>query len=135
MPSFFVPNEARIEVNGYVLFFCVAVSALTGILFGLAPALQSSRPDLVEALKDDSRSSGASAGGRTRALLVVAEVALSVVLLVGAGLTIRSFIALQQVDLGFQSRAGDECWACLCLPNDTRPGSSATVSLRSCLSG
>ena len=85
MPSFFVPNEARIEVNRYVLFFCVAVSALTGILFGLAPALQSSRPDLVAALKDDARSSGASVGGRTRALLVVVEVALSVVLLVSAG--------------------------------------------------
>src|SRR5262245_2423598 len=102
MPSFFVPNESRIEVNAYVLIFCVAVSALTGILFGLAPALQSSRPDLVGALKDDSRGSGASAGGRTRALLVVVEVALSVVLLVGAALTIRSFIALQQVDLGFR---------------------------------
>src|SRR6266498_5719424 len=102
MPSFFVPNEARIEVNRYVLFFCVTVSALTGILFGLAPALQSSRPDLVAALKDDARSSGASAGGRTRAALVVIEVALSVVLLVGAGLTIRSFVALQQVDLGFR---------------------------------
>jgi len=102
MPTFYVPNESRIEVNGYVLFFCVAVSALTGILFGLAPALQSSRPDLVVALKDDARSSGASVGGRTRALLVVVEVALSVVLLVGAALTIRSFIALQQVDLGFR---------------------------------
>ena len=102
MPGFYVPNEARIEVNSYVLFFCVIVSALTGILFGLAPALQVSRPDLVEALKDESRGSTASAGGRTRAFLVVAEVALSVVLLVSAGLTIRSFIAVQQVDPGFR---------------------------------
>jgi predicted permease len=102
MPSFFVPNEARIEVNSYVLYFSVAVSALTGVLFGLAPALQSSRPDLVTALKDDARSSGSSAGGRTRALLVVVEVTLSVVLLVSAALTIRSFMALQQVDLGFR---------------------------------
>jgi putative ABC transport system permease protein len=102
MPSFFVPNEARIEVNSYVLFFCVLVSALTGILFGLAPALQSSRPNLVATLKDDARSSGSSAGGRIRALLVVVEVALSVVLLVSAALTIRSFIALQQIDLGFR---------------------------------
>src|SRR5256886_14324656 len=84
--------------------FCVIISAFTGILFGLIPALQSSRPDLVEALKDEARSGSASAGKRTRALLVVAEVALSVVLLVSAGLTIRSFIALQQVDLGFQPR-------------------------------
>jgi putative ABC transport system permease protein len=102
MPSFFVPNEARIEVNRYVLSFCVMVSSLTGILFGLAPALQASRPNLVETLKDDSRSSSSSAGERTRALLVVVEVALSVVLLVSAALTIRSFIALQQVELGFR---------------------------------
>src|SRR5207302_2985489 len=102
MPSFYVPNEARIEINGYVLCFCVAVSMLTGILFGLAPALQLSRPNLVEALKDETRGSGASAGARTRASLVVAEVALSVVLLVSAGLTVRSFVALQHVELGFR---------------------------------
>src|SRR5207253_1176956 len=53
MPSFNVPNEARIEINVYVLMFCVIISAFTGILFGLIPALQSSRPDLVEALKDE----------------------------------------------------------------------------------
>ncbi|HKS36267.1 MAG TPA: ABC transporter permease, partial [Verrucomicrobiae bacterium] len=104
MPDFFVPNEARITINGYVLLFSLIVSVLTGILFGLAPALHSSRPDLTDALKDAGRGSGASVhGGRTRALLVVAEVALAVVLLVSAGLTIRSFIALQQVDLGFQT--------------------------------
>src|SRR5262245_29761535 len=103
MPNFLVPNEARIEVNHYVMYFCVAVSVLTGILFGLAPALQLSRTDLVTALKDDARASAGSGGGRTRALLVIVEVALSIVLLVSAALTIRSFIALQQVDLGFRS--------------------------------
>ena len=102
MPGFYVPNEARIEINGCVLCFCLAVSMLTGILFGLAPALQLSRPNLVEALKDETRGSGASAGARTRASLVVAEVALSLVLLVSAGLTVRSFIALQHVQLGFR---------------------------------
>ena len=104
MPDFYVPNEARITVNGWVLLFCVLVSVLTGIVFGLAPALHSSRPDLTEALKDTGRGSGAAAqGARTRGLLVVAEVALAVVLLVSAGLTARSFIALQRVDLGFQA--------------------------------
>ena len=104
MPDFYVPNEARITVNGYVLLFCMIVSVLTGIIFGLAPALHSSRPDLTDALKDAGRGSSASAqGGRTRALLVVAEVVLSMVLLVSAILTIRSFIALQQVNLGFQT--------------------------------
>ena len=102
MPSNFVPNESRIEVNILVLFFCVGVSLLTGILFGLAPALQSSRQNLVEALKDEGRGSTASAGGKTRASLVIVEVALAVVLLVSASLTIRSFIALQKVELGFQ---------------------------------
>src|SRR6185312_8088035 len=57
MPAFYVPNEARISVNRYVLFFCVIVSMLIGILFGLAPALQFSRPNLVDALKDESRGS------------------------------------------------------------------------------
>jgi predicted permease len=104
MPDFYVPNEARITVNGYVLAFSVAVSILTGILFGLAPALQCSRLDLVEALKDGGKGAGmSSAGGRTRSLLVVVEVALSVVLLVGAGLTVRGFIGLQSTDVGFQT--------------------------------
>jgi putative ABC transport system permease protein len=102
MPSNFVPNEARIEVNGRVLFFCLGVSVLTGILFGLMPALQSARQNLVESLKDEGRGSSAAAGGRTRAALVVAEVALAVVLLVSASLTLRSFVALQKVELGFQ---------------------------------
>ena len=102
LPAGNIPNEARIEINGYVLFFSILVSVLTGIIFGLAPALQSSRPNLVEALKDQARNSGASAGGRTRASLVVVEVALSVVLLVSAGLTVRSFIALQNIELGFR---------------------------------
>ena len=101
IPGGDIPNEARIEINRDVLFFSMCVAVLTGIVFGLAPALQSSRPNLVELIKDQGRSSGAAAGGRTRSSLVVIEVALSVVLLVSAGLTIRSFLALQQVPLGF----------------------------------
>jgi putative ABC transport system permease protein len=68
----------------------------------LAPALQSSRQNLADALKDEGRGATASAGGKTRASLVIAEVALAVVLLVSATLTVRSFIALQKVELGFQ---------------------------------
>jgi putative ABC transport system permease protein len=104
MPESLVPNEARIAINGYVLLFCVVVSMLTGVLFGLAPALQSSRPDLTAALKDTASGSGTAAqSGRIRGSLVVVEVALAVVLLVSAGLTIRSFIALHLVDPGFQA--------------------------------
>jgi putative ABC transport system permease protein len=102
MPDFYVPNEARITVNSYVLLFSAGISVLTGILFGLAPALKCSRPDLVDALKDAGRTSGSGAGGRTRSALVVAEIALSVVLLMGASLTIRGFLQLQSVNLGFQ---------------------------------
>ncbi len=102
MPGFFVPSEARIEINGHALIFCLVVSVLTGIVFGLAPALHSARANLSDALKEDSRGSVAAGGGKTRSLLVVVEVALAVVLLAVAGLTIRSFLALQTVKLGFR---------------------------------
>ena len=59
MPEFYVPNEARITLNGYVLAFSAGVSILTGIVFGLAPALQCSRLDLVETLKDGGKGGGA----------------------------------------------------------------------------
>lgn len=102
IPAGSIPGESRIEINGYVLIFSIIISVTIGILFGLAPALQSSRPSLVNSLKDQSSGSGASAGGQTRAALVIAEVALSMVLLVSAGLTVRSFIAMRQVELGFR---------------------------------
>ncbi|MGA3201616.1 MAG: ABC transporter permease [Bryobacteraceae bacterium] len=102
MPDFYVPNEARITVNAYVLVFSAAVSIATGVLFGLIPALQCSRLDLVEDLKGTGKGSGdSSGGGKTRGALVIVEVALSVVLLVGASLTIRGFVDLQRVELGF----------------------------------
>jgi predicted permease len=103
MPEFYVPNESRVTINQPVLLFSLAVSLLTGIVFGLAPALQTSRPDLADSLKAGRSTSGASHGGRIRNLLVVAEVALSVVLLVSAGLTIRTFVALQNQDDGINA--------------------------------
>jgi putative ABC transport system permease protein len=104
MPEFYVPNEARVSINTPVLLFSVAASVVTGILFGLVPAIQHSRPDLVDALKT-IRSAGAGLrGSHTRNLLVVTEVALAVVLLVGAGLTARTFLVLQQTDVGMQAR-------------------------------
>jgi putative ABC transport system permease protein len=103
MPENYVPNEARIEMNWYVLAFSAGISVVTGIVFGLAPALRCSRPDLVDALKDTGRSLSASGGGRTRQALVVAEIALSVVLLMGASLTVRGFLNLQTIDPGFHT--------------------------------
>jgi predicted permease len=103
MPSDNVPNEARITVNVYVLVFSLATSVLTGILFGLAPAIRCSRPNLAEALKDGGRGSvGSVRGQTTRRWLVITEVALSVILLAGASLAIRSFAHLLFTDPGFQ---------------------------------
>jgi putative ABC transport system permease protein len=103
MPEFYIPNEARIGTNGYVLAFSFAVSILTGVLFGLAPAIQCSTPNLTDTLKDGSRGSGGSLlGRRIRGALVAAEVTLSVVLLAGAGLAVRSFTDLMRIDPGFQ---------------------------------
>ncbi len=101
MPTFYIPNEARITVNVWVLAFSVGVSLLTGILFGMIPAFRASRPDLVESLKAGGRGLD-TGGGAMRSALAVAEIALSVVLLIGAGLAIRGFVKLQTTDLGFQ---------------------------------
>jgi predicted permease len=103
MPEFYVPNEARVAINTPVLLFSVVLAVLTGIVFGLAPALQQSRPDVVEALKAGRGSGEGTHGGRLRNLLVVVEVALAVVLLASAALMVRTFIALQRVDVGLRA--------------------------------
>ena len=101
MPDFFIPNEARIELNGLALLFCTLVSLASGVLFGLMPALHTSRPDLTTTLKEEARGSSGGRRELTRGLLVVGEVAVSVVLLVSAAMTVRTFLGLQRVDLGF----------------------------------
>jgi putative ABC transport system permease protein len=97
-----LPRAGEVAVDMRALGFTFVVSLLTGIIFGLAPALQASRPDLNEMLKDGVRGATGSAGHRRmRSLLVVSEIALSLALLVGAGLLMRSFLKLQAVDPGF----------------------------------
>jgi putative ABC transport system permease protein len=95
-------RESGVRIDANVAWFTFALTFLTGLLFGLAPALKSSKPDLNESLKDGGR--GATTGAGLRSALVVSEIALSLVLLVGAGLMIRSFLRLQSVDSGFDPR-------------------------------
>jgi putative ABC transport system permease protein len=102
IPVTTLPAEADIQLDGRVLLFALALSILTGLLFGLAPALQVTRPDLSGAMKEGGR--GATSGRQwLRGGLVAAEVTIAFVLLAGAGLLIRSFFDLQNVDLGFDS--------------------------------
>jgi putative ABC transport system permease protein len=100
-----VPRLRDVSLDRYVLFFTLAVSALTGILFGLAPALHASRPDPGNMLKESGRGLSQSGRNRMRSALIVSEVALSLMLLVGAGLLINSFWRLLQTDAGFDPRS------------------------------
>ncbi len=104
VPPDTIPDESEIAINLPVLAFTVAVSALTAVLFGLAPALHAARRDVANPLRESGR--GLSGGGVRQALLrnglVVVEVALSLVLLAGAGLMIRTVIALGNVEIGLR---------------------------------
>lgn len=98
-----LPRLGDIRLDGIVLLFTIGISILTAVIFGLVPALQSARTDLHDTLKEGGRSSTESVrGGRIRRVLVFAEVALSVVLLISSGLLVRSFLRLQQVSPGFE---------------------------------
>jgi putative ABC transport system permease protein len=97
-----VPRLAESSLDARVFLFTLAVSALTGVIFGLVPALQASKTDLAESLKEGGRGGSAGAArSRMRAALVVSEVALSLMLLVGAGLLIKSFRQLVTTDPGY----------------------------------
>ena len=101
IPDGAIPREAEISLKLPVLLFSLGVAAFTALLFGLAPALQTANKDIVEPLKDAGKGvTGGFRRGKLRNALVIVEVALSLVLLAGAGLLMRSFIALQTVDLG-----------------------------------
>ena len=101
-PPVGLPRIGEIAVDGAVLVFSLGVSILTAVLVGLAPAVRGSAPDLVHALKEGTHGAGDGSGrSRLRATLVTAEVALTLVLLVGAGLLIRSFWRLSRLDPGF----------------------------------
>lgn len=100
----FVPRYREIGINGKLLAFTFLVSLVASLIFGLVPALQASHPDLNEALKEGGgKTTGGVGNRRLRGLLIVSEVALALILLVGASLMVKSFIRLQQVDPGFDA--------------------------------
>ncbi|HKY43755.1 MAG TPA: ABC transporter permease, partial [Pyrinomonadaceae bacterium] len=98
-----MPFLKDVDLDAGILMFSFALSLVTGLIFGLAPALQSSRLDLNETLKEGGRHSSASASHRLRSALVVTEIALAVVLLVGAGLMMKSLWRLLNTDVGFKT--------------------------------
>ncbi|HKA17152.1 MAG TPA: ABC transporter permease [Blastocatellia bacterium] len=100
------PRVAEIAIDPIVLAFTCGVALFTGVAFGLAPALLSSKTNLSNALKEGGRDTSASSRGvRIRSALVVFEVALALMLLIGAGLLIKSFVNLQHIDPGFNPRS------------------------------
>src|SRR5262249_39833298 len=94
-----IPRVSTVSVDPRALVFTLVVALITGMAFGVAPALQASRPDLNDSLKEGGRGS-TGRRHRLRDVLIVFEVAFALVLLVGAGLMIRSIVRLYQVDLG-----------------------------------
>jgi len=111
IPENYLPPNTYVAMDGRILAFVIALALLTGLAFGLYPAIKASRPDLNHSIKQGGI--GASAGRSSRGLrsaLVVVEVSLAFVLLCGAGLLIRSFFKLQQVDTGFDSTNVVTAW-------------------------
>ncbi len=98
-----ISQGVTIPLDQRVLLFTLLLSILTGIIFGLLPIVQASNPDLTKALKDSARGSTSGGSLRTRGLLVVSEIALALILLIGAGLMLKSFMHLQSINPGFNS--------------------------------
>jgi predicted permease len=99
-----LPPNTALTLNWRALGFTVGVTLVSALLVGLAPALQASRPHVIDALKDSARGSSGERSGGFRSALMVTEVALSVVLLVGSGLLLMSFLELQRTSPGFEAR-------------------------------
>lgn len=121
-----VSGLVEVRIDFRVLAFTLIVSLFTGLVFGLAPALQTTRSGLNESLKEGSRGTGGSRQHRLRSSLVVAEVAIALLLVTGAGLLMRSFIRLTRVDLGFN--ADRLLTVNVLLPRASYPEGSQTVA-------
>ena len=126
-----LPRLNEVTISAGVLFFAFLVSILTGIIFGLAPALQGASPDQIASLREGSRGSGSSKRQmRVSSALVASEVALSLILLVGAGLFLRSFWQILQVRSGFNSHNVVTAQIWLSVPNDPSQNRYLTVPKR-----
>jgi predicted permease len=101
LPQDSFPSEAAIGINFTVLIFSTALAIATGVLFGISPALQLSRVDLAPSMSGSRRTTTGSSGRRTHRVLVAAQVALTLILLAGAGQAISSFVRLMRADLGY----------------------------------
>jgi putative ABC transport system permease protein len=120
IPPFTLPAETSVALDVRVLIFTLVLSLLTGIVFGLAPAIATTRSNLAGIMKDSARNTSPGAGRRTlRGALVVIQVALAFVLMTGSGLLIRSFFRMQQADMGFDST--NVITAGLPIPNERYP--------------
>ena len=99
-----IPRLTAIEIDRWTLAFTFLLSVVTGVIFGLAPAWRAAKPDLNSTLRESSGQMAGGARQRLRSVLVVSEIALSLVLLIGAGLLVKSFARLRSTPLGFESR-------------------------------
>ncbi len=130
-PNLSIPMIRYITVDQSAMLFTLLTAILTGLIFGIVPALQQSKGDLNESLKDSNRGSSEGKGkGLLRSALVVGEVAMACVLLVGAGLLIRSFVRVLDVDMGFQP-ARAATMRVDPVPRTRRRSSSTAISPRS----
>jgi putative ABC transport system permease protein len=98
-----LPPTVTVNIDRTVLLFTLLISLVTGLLFGLAPAFRTVKVNLIDSLKDGARGSEGTLRNRTRSLLIVLESAVAVILLIGAGLLVRSLVALQKVNPGFDA--------------------------------
>lgn len=125
IPTQFQTLDLQAGINPRVLIWSFALALAAGVIVGVLPSLQATRTDPHESLKADGRSGAGRAGTRVRAVLVVAEIALSVVLLLGAGLLMRSFLKIHSIDAGFEPR--NVLTMRLTLPRERYPDETAGV--------
>src|SRR5229473_973264 len=104
LPEFSFPHEAALSINLPVLLFSVVLALLTGIVFGISPALQSSRPDVAQVMQSSTRRMTAGVRGRrAHSVLIAGQIALTLLLLAGAGVAMQGFVRMMRVNLGYDS--------------------------------